>query len=297
MQLYQMQYFITLSKVRNFSNAAKMLYLTPPALSIAIKKLETELGVILINREKRTFALTEAGEVFLSAAQCILKNVEELHHDLASLENAVQLVTIAALHTVCSDPFFKTISEFSEYYPNTQVNIRRCNSGQSVYAFVKDNPGCFGIAPKMSAHENRIDCQHCCSVEYGLFFPHSYTNIFSSTITAQELSVCPVGIINASEDLLWNLHSDFPSLEAAIHPSNIVVLHPESAKRIVEAGLGTAILPLNLEDNRFDLVVRRFSPRMIFQYEYIWCKGTPLLPQQRQLFEFLNNNVPSLNGD
>lgn len=67
MNLAHLYYFRTLVEVRNYSQAAKELYIAQPTLSLAVSSLEKELGVSLIKKKRSTLELTEDGEDFYEA--------------------------------------------------------------------------------------------------------------------------------------------------------------------------------------------------------------------------------------
>ena len=62
MDLRQLEYFETVSSQRSFRQAARVLGLAQPTLSVQIRQLEHELGVPLIDRSIRPIKLTKAGE-------------------------------------------------------------------------------------------------------------------------------------------------------------------------------------------------------------------------------------------
>jgi DNA-binding transcriptional LysR family regulator len=64
-QLHQVRYFLTLSRVLNFTRAAEMCNVTQPALTKALKKLEDEFGGALIHRERQLTQLTDLGRLIL----------------------------------------------------------------------------------------------------------------------------------------------------------------------------------------------------------------------------------------
>lgn len=78
MELTQLFYFKTVAENNNMSVAAEKLHVSQPALSVAIKKLENELGTTLFKRNKNKIFLNSAGKTALTYAEEILGKVEEM---------------------------------------------------------------------------------------------------------------------------------------------------------------------------------------------------------------------------
>jgi DNA-binding transcriptional LysR family regulator len=77
MDLRHLRYFQAVAEEMNFSRAARRLHIAQPALSRAVQELEQELGTRLIERDRRTLALTPAGEVLLHETGLIFERLEE----------------------------------------------------------------------------------------------------------------------------------------------------------------------------------------------------------------------------
>lgn len=78
MTITQMKYVITLANCLNFSEAAKLLYITQPSLSKQIVAIEEELGFKLFNRTNKTTELTAAGRIFCEGLKSILSDYTTL---------------------------------------------------------------------------------------------------------------------------------------------------------------------------------------------------------------------------
>ena len=72
MKLHLLRYFVVLAEELHFGRAAQRLAITQPPLSSAIKALEEELGVRLLERNSKQVTLTPAGAAYLAQARLVL---------------------------------------------------------------------------------------------------------------------------------------------------------------------------------------------------------------------------------
>jgi len=96
MLLRQLQYAVTVARVRNFTKASELCCITQPTLSHQIKVLEDYLGLQLFDRNLSPVGITPEGEVFLNRAQDILQEATALEALAASLANDQTVVPIKA---------------------------------------------------------------------------------------------------------------------------------------------------------------------------------------------------------
>ena len=78
MELTQLRYFKIAAECNNLTTAAEMLHISQPALSLAIRKLEEELGVSLFERSKNKLCLNDAGRLALTYAEAVLIKADEM---------------------------------------------------------------------------------------------------------------------------------------------------------------------------------------------------------------------------
>ncbi|HUP34754.1 MAG TPA: LysR family transcriptional regulator [Candidatus Limnocylindria bacterium] len=75
MELDDIRAFVAVADARSVSRAARELYLTQPAVTRRVQRLERDLGVALCDRRRRPFALTEAGQAVLERCRRALHAV------------------------------------------------------------------------------------------------------------------------------------------------------------------------------------------------------------------------------
>ena len=86
MTIIQLQYLIEVANCGSFSAASEHCFVTQPSLSMQIKSLEEELGVILLDRSKKPVIPTEAGAVVIAQAQETLKAYNTIRESVAELK-------------------------------------------------------------------------------------------------------------------------------------------------------------------------------------------------------------------
>lgn len=78
MTLAELQYLVAVAQERHFGRAAERVFVTQPALSLAIKKLEDDLGVTIFERRQNKVELTPLGEQIVHQAQRVLEEAERV---------------------------------------------------------------------------------------------------------------------------------------------------------------------------------------------------------------------------
>lgn len=126
-----MKFFLGVAACESFTKAAEQLHIAQPALSIAIKKLEEELDVLLFNRRDRKISLTAEGEALLLHAQGILQGVSNAKQAIADLRGLLKGEVRVGLTPMLSSFFFpKIISSFKLSHPGLKISI----SGDSAWS-------------------------------------------------------------------------------------------------------------------------------------------------------------------
>lgn len=145
MHIETFQVFCDLVETTSFSEAAARNGISQSAVSQQIRTLEKRFKVTLLERGRRNFSVTPEGEVFLKAAQSILKAYYGIGQDLGTMRDVVAgPLTIATVYSIGFHELPPYLETFRERFPEVdlQVHYRRSNQ---VYADVSENLADLGL--------------------------------------------------------------------------------------------------------------------------------------------------------
>ncbi len=125
----ELEYVYEVYKEKSFSQAAKNLFISQPALSSSIKKTEGNLGIIIFDRSSQPITLTDEGRVYIEA----IEKIRAIQKDLMSRLNDMSDLKIGSLvvsgeNYISSFIYPKIIISFMEKYSGIQIDMVESNS-------------------------------------------------------------------------------------------------------------------------------------------------------------------------
>jgi DNA-binding transcriptional LysR family regulator len=151
MELRHLRYFVTVAEELHFGRAAAKLHISQPPLSMQIRALEDELGVVLLKRTQRQVALTQAGNALLQEARQILARVEQAvlvtrragRGEIGEL--SVGFISVADYNVL---PV--VLREFRRRYPLVNLNLREATTDAQVRDLVAGRLDVGFVLPPMA---------------------------------------------------------------------------------------------------------------------------------------------------
>jgi DNA-binding transcriptional LysR family regulator len=123
MFIRQLEYLVTLARERHFAKAAEACHVSQPALSSAIRGLEKELGVMIVQRGRRYMGLTLEGGRVLAWAQQTLASLSHMREDASTAKSDMSgTLRIGAIPTTMAVVAFLTRECFAAY-PNIRYTL------------------------------------------------------------------------------------------------------------------------------------------------------------------------------
>lgn len=241
MELYQMKLFVDLAQAGNFTKVANENYVTQAAVTLQIRKLESELGVRLFHRTTRSVTLLEAGQRLLPYAREILQKADEAMLAVRDTKDEVTgLVRVASVHSVGLYEMPPYIKQFLKKYPLVSLRIDYRNS-DAIYRALHDGDIDIGIV----AYPTEMPrLEHIPFMTDYLVLVCREDNPLANRkkVTLKDLEGQP--FVQFSEDTPTRRATDAimsehdVSVNVRMECDNIEVL-----KQMVEIGFGVALLP------------------------------------------------------
>jgi DNA-binding transcriptional LysR family regulator len=151
MNIEQLYTFQEVARVGSFSEVAKKLGISQPAVSFQIQKLEQELGIRLIDRSQRAIILTEAGKRLLLFAEAVEIEREHLQYDLEQMRDEIAGDLLICASTIPGEYLLPPlVAKFKQLHPAVRIQVDVSDS-VTVIDRIRDNTceiGFCGIAPE-----------------------------------------------------------------------------------------------------------------------------------------------------
>lgn len=241
MELIQLRYFVAVAETGSFSEAAKRLHVSQPALSYQIKRLESQLGCRLFDRTSRRVTLSLDGRVFLPLARSALSKVDEAVRVMQErLGVAKGEVTMGSISSVASHFVPSILASFSRNYPGIRVHLEE-GTTMSLERAVLDGSVDFAIV-SLPSNPGALEVTHLLDEELVLAVPERHRLSQRSAVRLRELENDDMIMLGASFSLALQVtelcrHAGFEP-RVAYRVGSL-----ESMLSFTSNGLGVSIVP------------------------------------------------------
>ncbi|HFT2306059.1 LysR family transcriptional regulator [Providencia stuartii] len=241
MDIRSLRYFVEVVQLNGFSRAAERLFVTQPAISRSIQKLEQELGYTLLVRENDGVRLTDEGEILLSHAKQILKQFNSMNKALKEKEGPLSGILNVGLPPVIASTYFADIiMAFSRRYPQVELKILELGTHKMMEAMLN---GEVETAAVMLPFDNELFDLHVFSSDrLMLLVSEQHPLAMRNSVKFAELIDEP--FIFFSEDFRIN---ELVMSACGIYGKKTVIAgrssHLDLVTAMVRAGVGVTLLP------------------------------------------------------
>lgn len=241
MELNQLKSFLAVARKGSFTGAAEGLFRTQPAISLRIRRLESELGQRLLERRQRGASLTPAGEIVRRRAEAIMGEIATLEAELADLSALKSgRVSLGANDTISLYFLPRVVKQFTRKYPKIELRLFTQISRRVLDLILSDQID-VGIVSLPLFHEG-VEVRDLYQDRFIVVCPPGHPLTRKKRVRIHDLKSLP--IIHLKPDTVtrnW--------IDSRLEPFGLKgqvrmeVSTIEVIKRLVEAGLGISILP------------------------------------------------------
>ncbi len=238
MTLIELRYLVTLAHTRHFGRAAKVFNVSQPTLSMAVRKLEQDLGVLLFERSKSGIRTTQMGEQIIAQAQRVIAQTDTI--SALAQANRDQLggeLKLGAIFTLA--PYL-----FPQLIPSLRLLANqltlRCSEGYNADLRNKLRKGELdAILISQPFTEADVVTQEIYREPLQLVMQPNHALAAKTTIALDDLRGQSFLVLNEKQCLREQMLAAFqPTPENTIECSSL-----ETLRHMVATGLGVSILP------------------------------------------------------
>ena len=232
-----------LAVVRNGSmrRAAVGLHVTQPAVSARIRELERRLEVRLFERHGRALIPTEAGRIVATEATALVGAAEALHRRLAELQSgAAGTLRIATLDAASIYVLPSTYLEYRRDAPRVQLTVQVVDS-RRVLGLVADLEVDVGVLALPASHPE-VTLRPFFRDELACIAAPGHALAQSNRVRLRDLTSQPLVLYGRGSTTRAVLDAMFQS-QGLVPNVAMETASPEAMKRLVEVGVGLAIVP------------------------------------------------------
>lgn len=240
MDMNQLEVLLAVAQEKSFSRAAERLHRTQPAISQAIRRLETEIGEPLFDRSSKDGTMTAAGRLLLGHAQQMLNLRHSAHAAIKELKglHRGKLSLSANEYTVLY--LLPLLPMFRARHPHIKIEVKRSLASRisSEILARETEVGIVSFKP----NDKAIASVAVLTDELALIVSPTHPLAVKQVVSVRELG--------AESFIAHNVPSPYRekvvrTFEKYRTPLNIALEMPtlEAIKRFVEAGMGVALVP------------------------------------------------------
>ena len=260
MTLTELRYIVTLAQEQHFGHAAERCFVSQPTLSIAVKKLEDELGVALFERSKNAVRVTPVGDKVGRQAQMVLEQAEAIRE--MAKEGKDQLASplrVGAIYTIGPYLFPRLIPKVQAQVPQMPLYIEE-NFTEVLRGKLR-NGELDAIIIALPFTEPDVLTRALYDEPFMMVMPKEHPLAELKEIDSQRISDEKMLLLGEGHCFRDQVLEACPALNQAFHDQHTITEGSslETIRMMVASGLGTSVLPVSAIEGHpsSDLVATR----------------------------------------
>jgi DNA-binding transcriptional LysR family regulator len=294
--LGQLQAFLEVARLGNVTRAADSLFLTQPALSARLKRLEQEVGATLLLRDYKGARLTEAGRAFLPYAERAVSVMMEAHDVVTDArEGTAGELALATTQTLNTSVLPPVINRFVRANPSVRLSVRTAPSEQIMEMVLS---GAVHLGLSRSLQDPQVESVPLYNEEY-IFVVGAHHPLAD----AKEMTVADLAgeiIVTLFRSPTFQLYVEALLRRNALPAPGIIDLdNPATGKEMLKEGIGVGLIPRTaaapeLEDGSLRRIEIADVPGLRRTMVALRLRTAPEQTSTAQFLDFLGDRLREL---
>ncbi len=274
MESGRLRHFLAVADHGGFTAAAQAVYVSQPALSVAVKELEAELGAALFTRNGRVVQLTAAGRALLGPARQVMRDLETGQAAVAAVAGLTAgNLTMASLPTLVADPLSPLVGSFRRHYRDIRIDLAAPEDASELTDMVLSGSSELGVTEDHDIPAGLV------SLQLGrqtlvLILPPESGHTSGDPIGLDDIGDTPLVVAPPGTSTSRLLMEAFAAVERSPVVA-VVTAQRDAIVPLVVAGAGAALVPESLAETAraAGAVLARPDPPIVRQLALIHRSG------------------------
>ncbi|HML77527.1 LysR family transcriptional regulator [Geobacter sulfurreducens] len=285
MDIRQLQFFVAIVRHGSFTRAAERLRVAQPAVSMAMKRLEEELDLVLFNRQERKVSLTAEGEIFLRHAEKILEEVTSTEAEMEELRGLAKGEVRVGIPPMMSAYFFpQIIRDFSTRYPELHLSVSG-EGASKIQKMILDGELDMGVIAGASFPDT-LELRRFLREEVIVCVPKNHPLAEMECLPLQEFARHPLIFYKEGyylRELVFDVMRGVGLNPAIRFETNLYTL----VKSLIRKGMGISVFLRMVVEEDDDLKAIPLDPPLYLDLQIAWKKYGYLSRANRAFVDFL----------
>lgn len=187
MKLIQLRYFMSVCKYSSFSTAARNMYVSQPAISQAIRELESEFNIRLFDRINNRLVITDDGKWLYKMAEDLLRRTEEIEDELRARSVNKRCVRIGIAPMAGNIYFYPILNDMRNELTNVILDVREAGSLE-IRGWLESNAIDLGLCLLDNFSSDRISMNKLTDVELKFCVHKSHPLANKKSLTLSDIA-------------------------------------------------------------------------------------------------------------
>lgn len=271
MKLTQLRYFQAACRCGGVTAAAELLHLSQPTVSTAIRELEHEFGITLLDRKNRGFALTRAGQQLLAQTDTLLHHADALSAHMEQLARKTRPLRLGIPPMIGALLLPRLFREFFSVHPEIEVAITE-GGRRELLRLLEENQLDLVFLPHDRPVENAYHTAAVARLETVLVVNPAHPLAGQASVQIEDLAEIPLVLFKNSffqtETMLHRFQAKGLSPKVLLYTDQL-----STVRRLISSNIASGFLFRDLVSPQDQMVPISLTPAIVSSVSLIWKPG------------------------